>query len=272
MLALSTEMTWILGSGVTFGYGALVSDVRASFFDGNRRYLGHVDALQKIYPVGPWMMAGFAGSVQFGFQSIAHLQRSFGDLPPDRSHLPEPAAWRWYRHARRAFARAPEDVRAFSSSIILVGASPLRNGPFHWARCLRMRSPSFEPERIRGLVWTSIGSGSTHETALALAQQKIADYFLYAQGETGNPGGTAFSIATSVALDLTKSPIPFVSSRLQVGTVWQGRHETKTLEGAFHGPAWSSWKLVENHGLATTWNDFQAIAGKSGFRASGAVT
>src|SRR5688500_10402051 len=38
-------MTWVLGAGVMWGYGALISDVRVTWPDGR-----HLDALQKIYP------------------------------------------------------------------------------------------------------------------------------------------------------------------------------------------------------------------------------
>jgi hypothetical protein len=41
-------MTWVLGSGVPFGYGALISDVRVTWRDGR-----HLDRLQKITGVSP---------------------------------------------------------------------------------------------------------------------------------------------------------------------------------------------------------------------------
>ena len=266
-------LTWILGSGVTFGYGALISDVRASWVDAQGRELYHIDVLQKIYPVGHWMIAGFSGSVAFGFQTIADLQRFFRDAPANQSYLPERAAWTWYRRARRAFALAPTDIQALSASIILVGASPMMNGPFPWARCMRMRAPSFEPERIKGPSWTSIGIGSTHETARQLADQTIDQLWdTHARGEIGRPGGTAVSVATTVGLELARTPVPFVSSQLQVGIVRLGRHDIHTLEGQLHGPAWSSWKLVESRGLATSWDEFQGLASGAGFRAASATT
>ena len=86
-IVMARPLTWILGSGVMFGYGALISDVRVSWGSGET-----LDALQKIYPVARSMMAGFAGSVELGFQLIADMQRAFV-LPPGRMWPPKVAAW-----------------------------------------------------------------------------------------------------------------------------------------------------------------------------------
>jgi hypothetical protein len=265
-------LTWILGSGVMFGYGSLVSDVRASWVDtgGGEQ---HLDILQKIHPVGQWMMAGFSGSVAFGFQAVTDLQRFFGGASANETYLPERAAWTWYRRARRAFANVPAEIQALSASVILVGASPMMNGPFPWARCIRMQAPSFEPERIKGPSWTSIGIGSTHETARQLAEQTVDEFWdTHARGEIGQPGGAAFSIAATVGLELARTPVPFVSSQLQVGIVRLGRHDIHTLDGQLYGPAWSSWTLIESRGLATCWAEFEALANGAGFRAASAAT
>jgi hypothetical protein len=69
-------MTWILGSAPSFGYGALISDVRVSWSNGAK-----LDRLQKIYPIGAGLMAGFAGSVAVGFWMILLIQRQWGAEP-----------------------------------------------------------------------------------------------------------------------------------------------------------------------------------------------
>ena len=81
-----TEMTWILGAGIPFGYGALVSDVRVTWRNGTTR-----DVLQKIYPVGSMLMAGFAGSVEMGFCLVGDMARSMR-LPEGRMWDPKGAA------------------------------------------------------------------------------------------------------------------------------------------------------------------------------------
>ncbi len=63
-------MTWIVGTPALFGYGFGISDVRVTFGDDTE-----VDCLQKIHPVGQWIAAGFAGSVQIGFAMVNELRR-----------------------------------------------------------------------------------------------------------------------------------------------------------------------------------------------------
>jgi hypothetical protein len=250
---------------VTWGYGALISDVRAAWENGQ-----HLDALQKIYPVCPWMMAGFAGSVEFGFQRIANMQEAFGPLIPDHAWMPQ-IAWRWHLRARRAFARAPARIQRLYCSILLVGASPLDNSGIPWARCIRMNAPLFIPERARPFAWLSIGTGASHRLASEFANQNLETFWNFGQAEVNNPGGMASTLASAVAGHLARNPETTVSPQLQVGTAWRGRHDLRTLKGEFYG-AWTSWALVSPTGLAGTWDEFVQIAGDAGLSATAAVT
>jgi hypothetical protein len=261
-------MTWILGAGVTFGYGALISDVRAVWPDGR-----HLDILQKIHPVGPWMMAGFSGSVEFGFETIADMQHAFGPLRTDGAWMPKIAAWRWHRRARRAFASAPQRIQELRSSILLVGVSPEMNGPFHFTRCIRMRSPLFEPEFAGPLAWLSVGSGSEHMLADDLLRQDMDKYWNGPmRAEIYNPGGGAAAVAYTVVRGLRENPIASVSPTVQVGRVWRDKHEIQALNTQFFSGGWSNWALAPSIGLATSWNDFRARAEQFGLTASAAAT
>ena len=62
-------MTWVVGTPTMFGYAFGISDVRVT--------LGgtEIDCLQKIYPVGRWVAAAFAGSVKIGFAMIDMLSK-----------------------------------------------------------------------------------------------------------------------------------------------------------------------------------------------------
>lgn len=261
-------MTWILGTAVPFGYGALISDTRASWRDGQ-----YVDGLQKIYPVGPWMMAGFAGSVMFGFQTIAYLQHWFGPPTLGRAYMPEVEAWRLYRRVRRAFAAAPLDIRSDRCSIILVGVSPSGGGPFGPnSRCLRMTSPHFIPERAAPLTWHSIGNGAIHDLAKEFANQSLGAFSLQAQGETLNRGGTAFSTASEVGLALANKPMAGIGESLQIGTVWRDRHEIRTLKRTPLGPGTTGWERVDSAARYTTWEAFQRVCEQRGLRAIAATT
>lgn len=107
-------MTWILGSATPFGYAALVSDTRVRLADGQ-----HADILQKIYPVAKNVIAGFAGSVEFGFWAIDDMQRVIVEdfhVPARCGRIP---LRRWRRRARNAFQSAPADVRLLGAQLIL---------------------------------------------------------------------------------------------------------------------------------------------------------
>lgn len=70
-------MTWVVGASSILGYGVMISDVRITFSDGTEK-----DMLRKVYPVGPWMLAGFAGSVRIGMTLIDNLKQSLSDTIP----------------------------------------------------------------------------------------------------------------------------------------------------------------------------------------------
>ena len=113
-------MDGFVGGSSPFGYGVLVSDVRVSWKDGTE-----ADLLRKAYRVGPYLLAGFAGSVNIGFQLIDSLQNFL--VPPENS----PSAWKpewvtehWHPEAAQIFASAPPDEQAGHSQLLIVGVSP----------------------------------------------------------------------------------------------------------------------------------------------------
>ena len=258
-------MTWILGAAIPFGYGALISDVRVTWPDGTKR-----DMLQKVYPVGPMMTAGFAGSVRIGFCLLADMQRAF-DLPEGETWEPKEAAFRWRRRGRRLFSRASQEERALGSSVIVVGISHDLSGR---AQCIRMRAPQFELEFAEPLKWASIGTGTMHQRAEDYTQNYPERFrSVHAYGEVNNPGGAAFSTATDVATDLERDPMEKVSPILQVATVWPDKHLINSLERAHHGPAWTSERLIDVPStIAQSWSAFRAMAQAEGLDAAQAAT
>src|SRR5262245_56689808 len=103
-------MTWVIGASSIFGYGAILSDVRVTFRDGSQR-----DLVQKAFAVGPYVIAGFAGSVKIGFEML-HCLANFLTVPPN---APQPGAWEpewvaehWEPIAAGTFAAADAHERA----------------------------------------------------------------------------------------------------------------------------------------------------------------
>src|SRR2546421_679047 len=97
-------MTWVIGASSIFGYGAMMSDVRVTFGDGRQ-----ADLVEKAYAVGPYIVAGFAGSIKIGFMMLESLSRLL-IVPPN---APQPGAWepewvaeQWQSIAARIFEAA----------------------------------------------------------------------------------------------------------------------------------------------------------------------
>src|ERR1700735_1807092 len=67
-------MTWIMGVNSIAARSILVSDVQVTFTkaSGEKDYR---DCLQKVYPLGKFIVGGFAGSGRIGFNSLAILNR-----------------------------------------------------------------------------------------------------------------------------------------------------------------------------------------------------
>ena len=152
-------MTWVLGSGTLFGYGALIADVRVSWPGGQV-----ADILQKIHGVAPNMMAGFAGSVRLGFSLVNDMRGCFARTD-DALWWPRAAAWWWWRRARGIFRAAPLEEQKKGSAILLVGPGPDETQPWPRSYCVRMKGPDFHPEYLPSIVWHSIGSGRDHDAA-----------------------------------------------------------------------------------------------------------
>ena len=91
-------MTWIVGTPSIFGSSILVSDLCVTFTerDGTLR---HVDCLQKIYPLGNFVLGGFAGSIRVGFTALALLRRELGTCPAGAAWNVRVISDTWLRRA-----------------------------------------------------------------------------------------------------------------------------------------------------------------------------
>ena len=107
-------MTWVVGASSILGYGAMISDVRITFSDGTQS-----DMLRKVYPVGPWILAGFAGSVKIGLALIDNLRRSLASAIPLEApegygfvFNPDAVAEEWSPQATEIFRTMPKEERS----------------------------------------------------------------------------------------------------------------------------------------------------------------
>lgn len=260
-------MTWVLGAGIPFGYAALISDVRVTWSTGL-----HLDCLQKIYPIGAGLMAGFSGSVAVGFHMIDIMKRQYG-ADVGQLYPVKRMAWHWHRFAKWYYAKfVRPEFKPLGCELMIAGVSPEQCGPFGFcSHAVSMRAPDFSPTFVVPNTWGSIGSGAQHPDAQLFADP---EQFMrvFAHGEVMNPGGVATMVAHSVADSLENQPLDSVSPIIQVGIVRPATHVFKMLRRQHSGP----WTIAreedaETNELVTSWNDFRKVTSAAGLDAQAAV-
>ena len=151
-------MTWVISAGVPLlGYAVAISDIRVTLGQQEK------DCLQKIYQVGPYLAAGFAGSVQIGFEMIRSLQKGLRLEDPSLAWDPTQIAEQWPATARKIFAKYPASVQRHGSQLILLGAHPTEDAGVHGGGRPHIYSfswPQFELVKAGVYEVSSIGSGT----------------------------------------------------------------------------------------------------------------
>ncbi len=262
-------MTWIIGLPSIFGYAHAVSDVQVTWENGERR-----DCLQKVYPIAPFIIGGFAGSVQLGFNLLDHLQRNLSIAEPGGGWILRYVAGKWCRTARQIYKRAPENLRRLGCEIILLGASPSENaGDLDIPRTdvVVLRAPDFEPEYASPAKCISIGSGSQTEIYKQELERINANPFPMMQMEVGNPGGTALALSIHLTSLITQNPIAGISPHLQIVSVTRGGYFINTNDHTQY-PGDAPPIEFKMPPLAKNWKEFQKISEGFGFAATGAVS
>lgn len=151
-------MSWVIGASSILGTGALVSDTRVRFAAGTTAEL-----LRKAHVVGDYIAAGFAGSVQIGFQMITSLADALvvpKELAGNGWDL-RLVAPQWAPAAQRLFRQAPEAEQSLGCQLVLVGASPAGQpgSPFPRIDVARLAAPEFTPRFSSGLSVRHVGRG-----------------------------------------------------------------------------------------------------------------
>lgn len=208
-------MTWVIGGITPFGYGVGLSDIRVSWGEKNYR-----DCLQKVYPVGKFIIAGFSGSVKLGFRLIEDLSNFLFLDNPDEAWIPEWVAVNWWRRARRFFNIASPKLQKLGASILIVGIHPHQNeGESPWSKGLAcsFSSPTFEPHFAERGQFISIGSGSMVEEYINMLRDstKMFDNASL-QAEVGWRGGFGHNIKINLTEALMNYRVQSVSPHLHI--------------------------------------------------------
>lgn len=229
-------MTWVVAASTIYGYGALYSDVQVTFRDGATR-----DLLQKAYPVGNFVAAGFAGSVKIGFLLIQSLM-DYLALPEEALDKfawdPVVAAVEWAPIAKAVFQSAGPEEQTLESRFLLVGVSPTEtSGLGARVYFARFASPDFDPKIMsRAIKVCGIGTGA----GVAEYKHSIKPLFRLTSGilkaEIGRPGGWGNQLGHSISHKLGRSPRSGISRHLHMIIVERGGFQFGKSDQTIHHP------------------------------------
>ena len=262
-------MTWVCAASTIFGYGALYSDIQVTFPDGQT-----MDLLQKAYPVGNFIAAGFAGSVRIGFKLLQSLTEFLALTKKDTQTLAWDPPWvssQWAPIAWSIFNSERVQEKLRGSQILMVGASPTEpcwlGARIYFTRLV---APDFRPCLMsRAIKFCSIGSGA----AISEYKHHLKPHFRLAsrihRAEVGNPGGWARMLGFSISRALVDNPRTGISRHLHILIVQRGSISVENNdENVYRGQ-----DLVEVRmpSVARSYADFVEKATCSGHDAAGAV-
>jgi hypothetical protein len=249
----------------------VANDVRVGAYDARGRFAPWLDVgMQKVHPIGPYVVAGFSGSVQLGFWAIEDLRRFVGEPPEGVAVYSSVLARWWWRRPRRAWDSFPRRLRKLGLSVLLVGACPDPT-PLTISHGFVFRSPAFELERIRVMRPTGIGSG-TGVRQVVEALDDLVDPANLNQGllrlEVGAPLGGADALGFALGAALGDEPTDDVSAEFQTwrvrrGEITRGSNELTALTQGVESRVMPP--------LATSWSEFQQLTASRGHRAGAAV-
>jgi hypothetical protein len=267
-------MTWVIGASSLFGYGVTLSDVRVTFSNGKTAEL-----LKKAHPVGPFIVAGFAGSILIGFQLLESL-RKFLILPSEvrdqnMAWQPQRVAHQWSPEARQIFADAPLGERRLHSQFLIVGISPdedLGAPEFRRVYIIRFSDPDFKPGFMRrAFTVAHIGSGG----GVGLYKRAFRDHFRIGASslrtEMIGPAGWATMLGHTVNLVAAEHPVRSVSRHVHIlicrlGAIIEGNNDERIFSPDDSEPI--EFKMPD---VATSYGEFVSKCRGCGLVAEAAI-
>ena len=265
-------MTWIVGNASLFGSAFLVSDIQVTFTDqhGNHSF---VDCVQKVYPLGRFVVGGFAGSVRIGFEMLEWLRQIFSQAPATSAWILPDIANDWISSdLSNIFNNSPENEKACGCQIILGAAHPSENrGSVPWAmsHIYRFSWPNFEPETVQGSQTLSIGSGAV----VPVYQQAIDGYtsqFHFHQAAMAGPQQQARVLAQHLYETTGRVPQPGISNFFQVAVASRGDAEVVNHELDIY-PQNGPKREIRLPPVARSYEEFLAFCAAGGTSAPTAI-
>lgn len=258
-------MTWVVGMPSMFGYCVGIADVQAtiSYPTGKKLY---IDSVQKIFPVGKFIAAGFCGDIQVGFLLINDLQ-NWAVLPEKGvAWIPDCLVSKWRRRARRIFSLIKGNAER-KVEILLLGVYPQREngipGQAQTYGCI-MRSPEFDPECFNPGKIAAIGSGNEVEMYVeAIERINKEGYTPLMQMEVGNPGGYGLALSSYLSLKVNENPVHGISNHFHICYVKRGVITIGPNDYSIYPNQGSKIDIVMPT-VATNWTEFKHLMKRKG--------
>ena len=214
-------MTWVVGASTLFGYGIVISDVRVTCLNSGRT----IDMLQKAFPVGKFIVAGFAGDVRAGLALLENLYSFLNSVEVVEDELCDPQ-WvvdNWPTEARKIYQNLGE---VGDTHILMLGLKSKKQALGGAIGHLSVfRSPQFMPEtQIGGQKTMSIGCGAeVDEYTTILKEIMLGPYLNYMRGELFNIGGYGNRIADVLNWMAKENPASGISRHFQLFIISMGQ-------------------------------------------------
>lgn len=216
----SDILTWIVGTGTMFGHAILASDicVTLKYRTGTKCY---VDCLQKVYPLGKYVVGGFAGSVKIGYSIIGHLQYELAMADKGEAWDLDIISNTWLpRVVKRIFNSFPDPEKDSKSQIILAATHLTMNWPFPHTPLpilYKFDSPDFKPHKASQDEVLGIGSGAMVDSMVEV--NEVCKTFDFQKNIYGGMKYQAMCVADILERVINKAPMSGVSNLFQFATV-----------------------------------------------------
>jgi hypothetical protein len=266
--------TWVVGASSIFGYGIILSDVRATFPDKSQ-----ADLVKKAYPLGRYIIGGFSGSIKIGFNLLDSLRSSLQPPPnadPSGAWNPSIVANSWGPEcAAPAFAASEEAEKRLCCTILLLGLSQgrelsERRREVTRVHIIRLSSPDFRPGYMRR--WFTvchIGRGSK----VKLYKEMMDSFFHIRssaiQAEQGGPSLWATVLASSMGQLAETHPTAGISPHVHA-LVCRPPNMIELVNDRTTVSAEGVRTEFKMPTVATTYEEFRAICSKQGRAAEAA--
>jgi hypothetical protein len=259
-------MTWVVGTAPIWGWAVGLSDIRVTFPDGSE-----LDCLRKVYPVGRFLAAGFAGSVAIGFAMIQRLSELLYQPNENIAWIPPEVANWWQHDAQDVFNSFAAVERNGGCQVMLFGVHPNENvGDLPLARSYvyTFSAPNFEPLAAGPNEVVSIGCGASVGPYRELLERIPLDESIE-QLETHHFGGMTDGLMMIITDRIRETPTQGISPHMHVCLVSRGAVQIRTNNRRWINRADLEDFIMPN--VASSWAELEQFCHTRGLIAHGSL-